>query len=60
MPSFSVSHEARNSIMVLLLFSLGIFTLLSWLGGAGAIGDQLLYAVSYAVGENLVLLVTLI
>ena len=60
MPSFRVSPEARNSIIILLLFSIGIFTLLALLGGAGTIGDMIIHGISFAVGGNLVVLVVIV
>ena len=60
LPSFSISREARNSIIILLLFSLGIFTLLAWIGAAGMLGADILNGISFAVGGNLVLLVVVV
>lgn len=56
-PSFSISNEARKSIVILLLFSFGIIVVLSFLDVAGALGNIIINALSLAVGSKLVLFV---
>src|SRR3989344_6270986 len=56
-PDFSVSPEAKKSIIIVFLFSFGLVVFLSILGIAGSFGDSLLKILSYAVGKNLVFLI---
>lgn len=57
-PDFSVSPETKKSIIVVLLFLFGIVTTLSLFGIAGRLGEVIIEWLSFAVGRNLVFLLS--